>query len=127
MRMHHLGIATRDAAATASLFAEVLDAPERHVERFDGLDIRFLELANGYLELLEPIGDGTVARFLDRRGPGLHHIGVETTDIEAALETAERCGIERIDEAPRPGAWGHEVAFLHPDDTGGVLIEFVAT
>ena len=126
MRMHHLGVATHDAQQTAGLLGELLGATQCHSEQFDGLDIRFLRIENGFVELLEPIENGTVARFLERRGPGIHHIGLEPEDIDVALAQAADLGIERIDESPRPGAWGHDVAFLHPGDTGGVLIEFVA-
>jgi len=79
----------------------------------------------GMIELLEPLGpDTTVGRFVARRGPGLHHIGYRTDDIEAELERARARGVRLIDEVPRPGAHGL-VAFLHPSSTGGVLIELV--
>lgn len=126
MRLHHVGIATEDAVGTAERLGALLEVPVCHEERFDGLAIRFLELPAGYLELLEPIDDGPIARFLDRRGPGIHHVAFEPPDIAVALERAAELGVELIDEEPRPGAWGHEVAFLHPDSTGGVLVEFVA-
>ena len=125
MELDHVGIATPDAAGQAATFAELLDASVVHREEFDGLDVVFVELPSGYLELLEPLDDGTVQRFLDREGPGLHHLAFRTDDIEAALAHAEALGIDRIDAEPRPGAWGHQVAFLHPGSTGGVLVEFV--
>lgn len=125
MELDHVGIATPDAAGQAAAFAELLDASVVHREEFDGLDVVFVELPSGYLELLEPLEDGTVQRFLDREGPGLHHLAFRTDDIEAALAHAEALGIDRIDAEPRPGAWGHQVAFLHPGSTGGVLVEFV--
>jgi len=125
MRVHHAGIATDDANGLADLFAAVFDAPVAHSERFDGMDILFLELDNGYFELLEPTDEGPIASYLGSHGPGIHHLAIETADIDAALQTAGDHGIDLIDDEPRPGAWGHEVAFLHPSDTGGVLIEFV--
>jgi methylmalonyl-CoA/ethylmalonyl-CoA epimerase len=126
MRFDHVGIATRDAETVADLFGTLLDAPAVHGERFDGLDVTFLDLGNGYLELLEPVADeGPVARALDRDGPGIHHVAFATPDVAAALETAREAGVELVDEQPRPGAWGHDVAFLHPKSTGGVLVEFV--
>lgn len=127
MRLHHLGVATEDADGTARKLSRLLDVPLCHEERLDGLEIRFLELPAGYIELLEPIANGPVSRFLERRGPGIHHVAFEAFDIAARLAHAEDLGIERIDDAPRPGAWGHEVAFLHPQSTGGILIEFVST
>jgi methylmalonyl-CoA/ethylmalonyl-CoA epimerase len=127
MHFDHAGLATEDAAAMATLFADLFDAPVAHKETFDGLAVTFLDLGNGYFELLEPVedDDGAIARYLDRNGPGIHHLAVATDDIEAALDTARAAGVELIDEDPRPGAWGHDVAFLHPGSTGGVLLEFV--
>ncbi|WP_251343262.1 methylmalonyl-CoA epimerase [Haloplanus halophilus] len=126
MRFDHVGIATHDADQLTDLFGTLLDAPVAHREPFDGLDVRFLDLGNGYLELLEPTEDeGPVARSLDRSGPGVHHVAFATADVAAALDVARDHGIDLVDEEPRPGAWGHDVAFLHPESTGGVLVEFV--
>jgi len=99
--------------------------PVVHDERFDGMTVVFLDLDGSYFELLEPHDGGPIANYLDSHGPGIHHLAVATDDIEAALSTARECGIELIDTEPRPGAWGHDVAFLHPASTGGVLVEFV--
>ena len=123
---HHLGIATEDGAGLAATFEALLDAPVAFAEEFDGMCVRFLDLDGGYFELLEPAAEGTIARYLDRHGPGIHHVAVGTDDVDAALARARDLGIDPIDESPRPGAWGHEVAFLHPGSTGGVLVEFVA-
>ena len=126
MRFDHIGVATRDAAALADLFGALLDVPVAHRETVDGLDVTVLDLGNGYVELLEPLDDeGPIPRYLDREGPGIHHVALATPDVAAALETARNHGVELVDESPRPGAWGHDVAFLHPGSTGGVLVEFV--
>lgn len=125
MRFDHAGIATDDATGLTELFETVFDVPLVHRETFDGMDVRFLDLGNGYFELLEPREGGTIARYLDRNDPGIHHLALVTDDIESALAAAREAGVDLIDEEPRPGAWGHEVAFLHPKSTGGVLIEFV--
>jgi methylmalonyl-CoA/ethylmalonyl-CoA epimerase len=126
MEFDHVGIATDDAGALAELFESLLGTPVAHEETFDGMRVVFLDCGEGYLELLEPLEDeGAVAGFLDRNGPGLHHVALATDDIEAALDDARDLGIDLVDEEPRPGAWGHEVAFLHPKSTGGVLVEFV--
>ena len=125
MQFHHAGIATDDAASLAELFSDLFDAPIAHEEEFDGMAVVFLELENGYFELLEPREEGAIRRYLDRSGPGIHHLALATEDVSAALAAALELGIEPIDEEPRPGAWGHEVAFLHPKSTGGVLVEFV--
>jgi methylmalonyl-CoA/ethylmalonyl-CoA epimerase len=125
MQFDHAGLATDDAADLAALYADLFDAPVVHEEELDDLRVVFLDLGNGYFELLEPTDDGTVARYLDRNGPGIHHVALETDDIEAALEAARGHGVDLIDDEPRPGAWGHDVAFLHPKSTGGVLVEYV--
>ncbi|MDL5361990.1 methylmalonyl-CoA epimerase [Halalkalicoccus sp. NIPERK01] len=125
MRFDHAGIATDDAEGLTELFETVFDVPLVHEEEFDGMDVRFLDLESGYFELLEPREGGTIARYLERNGPGIHHLALGTDDIERALASAREAGIDLIDEEPRGGAWEHEVAFLHPKSTGGVLIEFV--
>lgn len=125
MRFDHAGIATDDIDGLAELFETVFDAPLVHEESFDGMAVKFLDLGNGYFELLEPCESGPIARYLEQNGPGIHHLALATEDIDEALENARESGIDLIDEEPRPGAWGHEVAFLHPKSTGGVLIEFV--
>ena len=125
MRFDHVGVATEDAEGLAFLYEDLFGCSIAHEERFEELEIIFLEFDNGYFELLEPTGDGTVARYLEENGGGIHHVAIETGDIGEALETAEAAGVELIDSEPRQGAWGHRVAFLHPGSTGGVLIEFV--
>ena len=125
MEFDHLGVATDDAAALAGLYADLLGTPIVHEETFDGMDVVFLDLGEGYFELLEPHDEGAIARYLDRHGPGMHHVALSTTDLDAALDRAREMGVDLIDEEPRPGAWGHSVAFLHPKSTGGVLVEFV--
>ncbi|ADQ67428.1 methylmalonyl-CoA epimerase [Halogeometricum borinquense DSM 11551] len=126
MEFDHLGVATADATGLAALFTELFDAPVAHEEEFDGMTVLFLELEDGYFELLEPHEDGAIGRYLENNGPGIHHVALHTDDIEGALETARGAGVELIDHEPRPGAWGHDVAFLHPKSTGGVLVEFVS-
>ncbi|WP_058365448.1 methylmalonyl-CoA epimerase [Haloparvum sedimenti] len=126
MEFDHVGVATDDAAALANLFDDLLDAPVAHEETFDGMRVVFLELdGGGYFELLEPREGGAIADYLDREGPGIHHVALATDDAAAALDHARDLGIDLVDEEPRPGAWGHDVAFLHPRSTGGVLVEFV--
>jgi len=127
MHVDHVGVVTDDADDLAELYGTLFDAPAVHEEAFDGLRFVFLELDDGsYFELVEPIEDDTdIGAYLDREGPGIHHVALGTEDIEAALDTAREAGVGLIDEQPREGAWGHEIAFLHPRDTGGVLVEFV--
>ncbi|MFC4542073.1 methylmalonyl-CoA epimerase [Halosolutus amylolyticus] len=125
MHFDHAGIATDDAQGLAELYADLFGLEVAHEEEFDGMRVVFLDCDDGYLELLEPIEDGTIASYLETNGPGIHHLALATDDVEGALETAREHDVRLIDEEPRPGAWGHEVAFLHPKDTGGILIEFV--
>ncbi|MFA9416923.1 methylmalonyl-CoA epimerase [Natrinema sp. HArc-T2] len=126
MHFDHAGIATDDAQALAELYGDLFGLEVVHEEEFDGMRVVFLDCGNGYFELLEPLeDDGTIARYLEDGGAGIHHLALATDDIEAALETARDHDVTLIDEEPRPGAWGHSVAFLHPKDTGGILVEFV--
>lgn len=125
MNFDHAGIATDDADALAECYTTLFDTPVVHEEQFSGMRVVFLDCGDGYFELLEPIEGGTIADYLERNGSGIHHLALETEDIEAALDRVREEGVECIDEEPRPGAWGHDVAFLHPKSTGGVLIEFV--
>ena len=125
MRFDHAGVTTEDAEGLAFRYEDIFGCDIAHEERFGDLRVIFLELDNGYFELLEPREEGTISKYLENNGPGLQHIAIETDDIDAALERAESAGVELIDEEPRPGAWGHDVAFLHPKSTGGVLVEFV--
>ena len=124
-RLDHAGIATRNIEMLATLYTDILGCERAHEERVRGMDVVFLEFESSYFELLEPTDEGPIASYLDQHGPGIHHLAVGTDDIEAALAEARRVGVDLIDEQPRPGAWGHEVAFLHPGSTGGVLLEFV--
>jgi len=125
MRLHHVGIATEDLDALADLYAALLGCPVAHEEHFEGTEVAFLDCGNAHLELLEPAEDGVIATYLEEHGPGIHHAAFETGNIEALLDHARSLGVELVDEEPRPGAWGHDVAFLHPGSTGGVLIEIV--
>ena len=125
MRFHHAGVATENAESLAFRFEDLFGCEIAHEERFGDLKVLFMSLENGYFELLEPTAEGTISKYLENHGAGLHHVALETEDIAAALENAADLGVELIDEEPRPGAWGHDVAFLHPDSTGGVLVEFV--
>lgn len=128
MHFDHAGIATADAAETAALFSDLLGAENVHEETDDdrGMHFVFLDLGNGYLEIIEPLDDeSTIADYVAENGSGIHHLAFATEDATAALENAREQGIETLDDEPRPGAWGHDIAFLHPRDTAGVLVEYV--
>lgn len=124
--LSHVAIAVQDADAVAERFIAALGATRGREEMLDGgaLRVVFLQLGPVTLELLEPRSpDHTVARFLETRGPGLHHLSFEVDDVEAALTRAKQAGVALVDEKPRPGAHGSQVAFLHPKSLFGVLIE----
>jgi methylmalonyl-CoA/ethylmalonyl-CoA epimerase len=122
----HVAIATRDANALARTLADGLGAVRGEEELLDGgaLRVVFVRLGPVTFELLEPrAADHTVAKFLDTRGPGLHHVSLEVPDLSSALARARAAGVRLVDDTPRPGAHGTAVAFLHPKSLGGVLIE----
>jgi methylmalonyl-CoA/ethylmalonyl-CoA epimerase len=119
-----VGVAVHSIAESASIFellsGETCSAPE--TLEAQGVRVAFV----GSVELLEPLAaDTPVGRFLDRRGPGLHHIAYHTDDLEGDLARLGAAGLQLIDRAPRAGARGHRVAFIHPSSTGGILVELV--
>jgi methylmalonyl-CoA/ethylmalonyl-CoA epimerase len=120
----HVAIAVPSLEEACGLFQLISGSSCSSIETLEAQGVRVAFC--GRVELLEPLGpDTTVGRFLERRGPGLHHVAYETPDIEAELARLSEAGIELIDAAPRPGARGHQVAFLHPKSTGGILVELV--
>lgn len=127
MQIDHIGVATRDADELEAMYTELLGGEVAHRESLNGMGVVFIDVGSGsgYLELLEPQSKGPIDRYLESDGSGIHHVAFQTTDIDGAMTRAEEIGVNLIDETPRDGAWGHEIAFLHPDSTGGMLIEFV--
>ncbi|MFB6138032.1 MAG: VOC family protein [Halobacteriaceae archaeon] len=124
--LHHVGVATPDAAATAARYDELLDLAVAHEERLADRNLQVVYLGERpYLELLEPTGPGPVERFLERGGSGLHHLAFGVEDLPEALAAVRQLGLETVDDEPRPGGWGHDVAFLHPSAGNGVLLELV--
>jgi methylmalonyl-CoA/ethylmalonyl-CoA epimerase len=124
--LSHVAIAVREADALVKTLVESLGARRGDEELLDGgaLRVVFVHLGPVTLELLEPkSADHTVAKFLETRGPGLHHVSLEVEDLAAHLARAKASGARLIDESPRPGAHGTRVAFLHPKSFGGVLVE----
>ena len=124
--LSHVAIAVREADALADTLVRALGATRGAEESLDGgaLRVVFVHLGPVTLELLEPRSpDHTVAKFLDSRGPGLHHVSFEVGDLAAALGRAKAAGAQLIDATPRAGAHGAQVAFLHPKSFGGVLLE----
>lgn len=125
--VHHIGIAVKDLTTALDTYRSlgltteyVEDLPER------GVRVAFLRAGPVYLELVEPLdSQGTVAKFLDHRGEGLHHVAFRTEDIATELVDLERAGFEPVDRVPRAGSHGRLVAFLRPQSAHGVLIELV--
>lgn len=124
----HVAVAVRDLDAAVAWYGAVLGARLAHretVER-DGVEEAMLAVADSYIQLLTPTAETSpVARFLERRGEGLHHVGYRVADCRAALERFRRAGAELIDDSPRPGSRGTTVAFVHPRSGFGTLIELV--
>jgi len=124
----HVGIAVANLDAAVTLYTTLLGGRVVHREFLprEGVRLVFLDVSGVLLELLEPTNEeGPLARFLRSRGEGLHHLAVEVPDVARALEEARAVGGRAIDAAPRPGARGRMIAFLHPAALHGVLIELV--
>jgi len=124
--LDHVGIAVGDLAASLGFFRDALglemDAPEDVPSQ--RVRVTFLPAGESSLELLEPTTpDSPVARYLTKRGAGVHHVAFRVDDIRAALAELKARGVRLIDESPRPGAHGALVAFIHPSATDGVLVE----
>jgi methylmalonyl-CoA/ethylmalonyl-CoA epimerase len=126
--LDHVGIAVPSFDAALPLFQLLTGATGSPPERVEsqGVEVTFIGDGDGRLELIRPTGpDSPVARFLERRGPGVHHLAYRVPDLEAALARFTAAGILPIDPEPRRGAHGRRIAFLHPRSTGSVLIELV--
>lgn len=127
--VHHVGVAITDLDEAIATYDRLFGAT---VERRDALEEQGVEAAallvgSSRIELLAPTGEDTpVGRFLAKRGPGMHHIAFETSDLEASLRELAGAGAQLIDESPRPGLYGLQVAFVHPDSVHGVLTELVS-
>ncbi len=120
----HLGIAVTDIAAALPFYQTILGLVPREPEVADGARIVCLPAGASDVELLEPLdADGPIARFLARRGPGIHHICYRVPDLDAALARCRADGYRLVDDEPRRGAGGRRIAFLHPKSTAGILVE----
>jgi methylmalonyl-CoA/ethylmalonyl-CoA epimerase len=127
-RLDHIGVAVEDLDGAVELYRDRLGMSFQHRETVDeqGVEAVLLGVGDSHVELLRPLGpDTAVGRFIERNGPGLHHVAYGTDDIEQALDSVRSAGLRLIDEEPRTGIQGSRVAFLHPKSTGGVLTELV--
>jgi methylmalonyl-CoA/ethylmalonyl-CoA epimerase len=126
--IHHIGVAVDDLDAAISRWTALFGATLEHRERVEdqGVEAASVHVGGSRIELLAALGDETpVGKFLAKRGPGVHHVAFETDDVAAELIRLRADGVELIDETPRRGMFGLQVAFVHPEATGGVLAEFV--
>lgn len=123
-RIAHIGVAVESIEGALPFYRDVLGLTPSAPEEKDGARIVSLTFGPSDVELLEPRSpDSPIAKFLARRGPGIHHVCYRVPDLEAALAAARAAGYQLVDEAPRIGAHGHRIAFLHPKTTAGILIE----
>jgi methylmalonyl-CoA/ethylmalonyl-CoA epimerase len=127
-RIDHVGVAVSDLDAGIALYESTFAMPLAHRETVEsqGVDAALLDVGEGHVELVAPLGPDTpVGKFIERRGEGLHHVAYAVDDIDAALGRLKESGVELIDAEPRAGIRGSRVAFLHPKATGSVLTEIV--
>jgi methylmalonyl-CoA/ethylmalonyl-CoA epimerase len=128
MKIDHIGIATRGIEESLAFWRDALGLEVKHTETVEeqGVRVAMLPVGEPRVELLEPTGPDTpVGKFLEKRGPGIHHVAVRVADIRATLARLKTEGARLIDEEPRVGAGGCLVAFVHPAASGGVLLELV--
>jgi len=127
-RIDHIGVAVDDLDGAVKLYSESFGMREQHRETIAAFDVEavLLEVGEGHVELLKPLsGESGIGKFIERNGPGLHHVAYQTSDIDSAIEQVKAAGLDLIDHEPRTGIRGSRVAFLHPKSTGGVLTELV--
>jgi methylmalonyl-CoA epimerase len=127
--VHHVGIAVDDLDAAVARYEALFGAGVEHRDRLaeQGVDAVSLRVGPSRVELLAPLREDTpVGRFLAKRGPGMHHVAFEVEDVAAELARLRADGVRLVDEEPRRGLYGLQVAFVHPESTGGVLAEFVS-
>ena len=127
-RIDHIGVATDDLDGAIALYEGTMGMPVTHRETVEsqGVEAVLLDVGEGHVELLRPLSPDTpIGRYLERRGPGLHHVAYAVEDIEGVLGKLKESGIDLIDSEPRVGIRRSRVAFVHPRSTDGVLTEIV--
>lgn len=126
-KIDHVAIAVNNVDDALAKWKEAfgLEATVREVVASQKTEAVLLPIGDSNVELISPKGNEGLAKFLEKKGPGIHHIAIEVEGIESALVFLKGIGVQLIDETPRKGARGHKVAFIHPKATGGVLVELV--
>jgi methylmalonyl-CoA/ethylmalonyl-CoA epimerase len=124
VRIHHVAFAHGSDLTCVDRLGELLDETPSE-ERFPGFVERMFGLEESWVQTLEADGDGVVQKFLDRRGPALHHIAFQVDELQAALDDLRRRGYRLVDEEPKSGGMGSLIAFIHPSAFGGLLVELV--
>jgi methylmalonyl-CoA/ethylmalonyl-CoA epimerase len=123
-RIAHVGVAVTDLDAAVAFYRDVLGLEPHPPEEADGATIVSLPFGDAEVELLAPLRtDSPIAKFLERRGPGIHHICYRVPDLDAALASCRAAGYRLVDDVPRMGAGGRRIAFVHPKATAGILLE----
>jgi methylmalonyl-CoA epimerase len=126
-RIAHVGVAVTSITEALAFYRDVLGLEPRAPDAADGATIVSLPFGGPEVELLEPSSpDSPIAKFIAKRGPGIHHICYEVDDLDAALARCRAAGYRLVDEVPRTGAHGRRIAFVHPNATGGILLELTA-
>ena len=125
MKIDHIAIAVNDVEASAKVYQKALgiDAIEFETVESEGVKVAIISMENGRIELIQPTNDDSpIKKFLDKKGPGLHHLALETDDIDGEVERMEGCGVQFLGKV-RPGSAGTKVTFIHPKSLEGVLAE----
>jgi methylmalonyl-CoA/ethylmalonyl-CoA epimerase len=125
-RLAHIGVAVKSIENSSLTFSKLFRLTKSHTEEVKDQQVKvtFFEIGEGGIELLEPTSaDSPIAKFIEKRGEGVHHVSFEVSDIEEEISRLKKEGFQMIDEKPRLGAGGFRVAFLHPKSTNGVLVE----
>ncbi len=127
-RIDHVGLAVEEIDASLELYRDMfeLEVAHREIVQEQGVEAVLLDVGENHVELLAPLGPDTpVGKFIAKRGPGMHHLAYQVSDIDSTLATLGQAGLRLIDKQPRAGIGSTRVAFLHPEAAGGVLIELV--
>ena len=125
MKIDHIAIAVNDVEASAKVYQKALGIDEIEFETVEseGVKVAIIPMENGRIELMQPTkGDSPIKKFLDKKGPGLHHMALETDNIDGEVERMEGCGVQFLGKV-RPGSAGTKVTFIHPKSLEGVLAE----